>query len=44
MSEPHFAEDGTDRRCLRAEQQDEAAGVWVGPGAPAMTRGQVRGR
>jgi hypothetical protein len=43
MSEPHFAEDGTDRQGLRAEQQDEAAGVWVGPGAPAMTHGQVRG-
>ena len=34
---------GAGRDSLRREQQDEAAGVWVGPGAPAMTRGQLRG-
>jgi uncharacterized membrane protein YeaQ/YmgE (transglycosylase-associated protein family) len=34
---------GADRDSLRREQQDEAAEVWVGPGAPAMTSGQLRG-
>jgi hypothetical protein len=33
----------SDRAALRQEQQDEAADVWVGPGAPAMTRGQLQG-
>jgi hypothetical protein len=32
-----------DRRELRAEQQDEAAQSWVGPGLPAMTDAQAKG-
>jgi hypothetical protein len=35
--------DERDVAALRAEQQDEAAGSWVGPGVPAMTQGQARG-
>ena len=35
--------DERDVAALRAEQRDEAAGSWVGPGVPAMTAGQTRG-
>lgn len=32
-----------DRGVLRREQQEEAAGSWVGPGVGPMTQGQMRG-
>lgn len=34
---------GADRGELRAEQQDEAAQSWVGPGLPVMTDAQAKG-
>jgi hypothetical protein len=34
---------GTSRAALRRQQQDEAAGVRVGPGVPGMTGGMWRG-
>jgi hypothetical protein len=34
---------GRDRGELRAEQQDEAAQSWVGPGMPVMTDAQAKG-